>query len=382
MRVLAAVVVLCAMACAKGTDGATGPEGTRGAPGATGPTGATGLMGTTGPTGVTGPGGADGLLRIFGDGSAGSHTVSANEDWTTTPEPAAAENLQFTDFTVNPGVTLKVPSGTIIRCTGNVTINGVIDVGFGAEPGVGPFFPEGFGVTFPGVTPSHPGVALSFAVQGDMGTTQNRMRGGVGGKGLGGLQRRMLTRPGTFGGGAGATSLLTHVLGRRGGGSVVIITQGTLNVGAQGALHANAETWSGAAVPGVGGAGGGGGGVIILASMDSITNAGTLTANGSDGEVSGNNEAPGGGGGGGMVHLLAPDVTAGTVLALGGGAGASSPFSGGARAGGGGGGACAGSGGRGGAADVNAPSTLPGDAATPGAAGAIVTTLASPAALL
>jgi hypothetical protein len=56
---------------------------------------------------------AGSALRIYGNGAAGAKTVSANENWNTTPP----DDLQFTELTVDAGQTLTVPSGTVIRCT-------------------------------------------------------------------------------------------------------------------------------------------------------------------------------------------------------------------------------------------------------------------------
>src|SRR5262245_37476721 len=83
-----------------------------------------GAAGTPGTPGTPGAAGADGQLRIYGNGSAGARAIATDEDWTLTP----VDDPQFTDFTVNAGVTLTVPSGTVIRGTGTFTNNGKIVV--------------------------------------------------------------------------------------------------------------------------------------------------------------------------------------------------------------------------------------------------------------
>src|SRR5262245_58211752 len=116
LYMLLGVPLMMSPACVPAT-GETGPEGPQGPPGSQGPPGATGATGPTGPTGATGPigppgaAGANGSLRIYGDGSAGDRIFSADSI-------LAVGNLQFHDFTVNPGVTLHIHSGTVIRCTG------------------------------------------------------------------------------------------------------------------------------------------------------------------------------------------------------------------------------------------------------------------------
>ena len=88
-----------------------------------GPQGPDGPQGAMGAPGVDGVAGTDGSLRIYGNGSAGAHVVSVAEDWGSTPP----SNLMFTDFTINSGMTLDIPSGIVIRCKGTFTNNGTIN---------------------------------------------------------------------------------------------------------------------------------------------------------------------------------------------------------------------------------------------------------------
>ena len=78
----------------------------------------------TGPQGAQGPARADGSVAVYGDGSNGAAAIASNTTFTNV-------NAQYTSFTVNSGVTLIVPTGAIIRCTGTFTNNGtiVVDVG-------------------------------------------------------------------------------------------------------------------------------------------------------------------------------------------------------------------------------------------------------------
>src|SRR6185436_15592993 len=101
--------------------------------------------GTNGTNGMDGAAGGDGQLRIFGDGSAGAKTVAADEVWTGLTAPT---NPQFTDVTINAGTTLTVQSGTVIRCTGTFTNNGMIVVSVaaaGAFESSSAFLGESFG---------------------------------------------------------------------------------------------------------------------------------------------------------------------------------------------------------------------------------------------
>ncbi len=111
---------------APGQAGAQGQPGPQGAQGLAGLQGAQGQQGLQGPAGNPGAAGAPGDLRIYGDGSAGSRTVSNLEAWA--GSGVIALNLQFQNFTVNPGATLTVPSGTVIRVAGVFQNNGTIRV--------------------------------------------------------------------------------------------------------------------------------------------------------------------------------------------------------------------------------------------------------------
>jgi len=100
--------------------------GSDGAEGAAGPQGEMGDEGEMGDKGDKGDQGTDGQLRIYGDGSAGALTVTT--DSTLFVDVAADGNLMFTDVTIDAGVTLRVTSGVVIRCSGTFTNNGTVTV--------------------------------------------------------------------------------------------------------------------------------------------------------------------------------------------------------------------------------------------------------------
>jgi len=342
--------------------GALGPQG---------PQGPAGADGARGPAGPEGPMGEDGQLRIYGDGWAETNTVSANEDWRDAEELPA--NLQFTDFTVDPGVTLHVPSGLVIRCIGTFTNNGTIIVSTAAAGGLRAASGGRIRVDA-SVRPAHPGVAKSAPGAGEMGDDTYERKGGLGGLHLTEAEARLVLAPGIVGGGGGGASLGESDGGGGGGSFTVLAGIGVVN---NGTIIANGESVS------IGGGGGGAGGVVILASPYSVTNgaAGNIRANGGAGGDSDTNEGAGGGGGGGIVHLLAPSITNdGAISVAGGSAGTAGDFGSVIalpRAGGGGGGGCGGSGGNGGGVtDDDDPAE-----ASAGGSGFSVQTLVDPTAL-
>ena len=363
LLVLAVVTASCSGA--EGDRGPAGPAGTAGADGATGATGATGSQGpsgapgTQGVQGPQGPAGADGSLRVFGDGSAGALVVSAS--------PVTITNPQYTDVTVEAGVTWIVPSGTVIRCSGTFTNHGTIVVQTFARG------PTRGGNAFTFTTGGHPGIGADIAGLGEIGNDNGYGYLGANGPvGLGEQAARFLVRPGPAGGGGGGGNLNGH-----GGGTLVIVARdGIVNLGeilADGGSDSYNE-----------GTGGAGGGVVILASATSIDNAsGVVSADGGAGGDSGMGLGPGGGGGGGIIHLLAPNIVgAANATALGGGpgetgtAGSIVTFY---RGGGNAGGASCGGGGNGG--QVSAGATASPSDAGGGGPGCVLQTVADPTSL-
>jgi hypothetical protein len=346
LRCAGPIVVAMLVSCA----GEMGPAGERG------DEGAKGEPGDPGSSGETGLSGEDGSIRIYGDGSAGAHVVSGNEDWLSSPP----SNLQFTDFTIEAGGNLMVPSGTVIRVTGTFTNRGTIAA---VEGAVG-----GWGYLTAGV--SEKGIATTAATFGETGPDTEAAGGGAGGRGMRELQARSILSPGILAGGGGGASGVNGV-GGDGGASFTVLAGGAILNGVDATIEASGmDTLSGG--------GGGGGGVIILASRNSVTNEGTLNAKGGGGSFSSFDSGAGGGGGGGIIHLIAPVAALGTIN-VGGGLGGTNEMTvgGNPRAGGGGGGGSAGFGGGGGY--VQADGTAhPGQ---PGSEGFGLLTLADPSAL-
>lgn len=304
------------------------------------------------------------LMAVFGNGAAGPRTITEDIRF----QQADGANQQWTDFTINAGVTLTVQSGTVIRCLGKFTNNGTIIVETGAEGA------DRVGVdsSSPGSTRNAlPGISTLAAGNGEVGNTSDARSGGQFGSGLSEFEARLVLNPGTRAGGSGAAGLGA---GGAGGGSLVILASDEI------VLNGDIMAPGGNA-PSTGG-GGGGGGVIIIASAQKITSTqnAMLMANGGAGGDASNAEAAGGGGGGGIVHLIAPDiVNAGQTSVAGGSAGANGAagsVTAGTRAGGGGGGASGGSGGAGG--NVTAGVAADPEAAGNGASGFFLMTETDP----
>lgn len=263
-----------------------------------------------GVKGATGPAGPSGSLRIFGDGSAGAKVVATSTTLVDT-------NLQYTDFTVDTGVTLTVESGTIIRCTGTFTNNGTINVITSVFGGI---FDSGAGFNGAGLqafSEAHPALSIRTAESGEVNPVNTTFTaGGRRGRGLTVFQAHQLFEPGVFGGGGGAGNALLNAFGGRGGGTIVVLAQKSVVNSFNAAISANGGFAQ------IDGTGGGAGGVIVLASPGSITNNGALNANGGAGGPSDAFTAPGGGGSGGIIHLVTPSVLAtGTLSVTGGAAG-------------------------------------------------------------
>ncbi|MFA7480396.1 MAG: hypothetical protein WC314_07815 [Vulcanimicrobiota bacterium] len=336
-----------------GIQGEAGPSGTQGPPGPTG---------TQGPQGTEGAAGADGQLRIYGDGSAGSVTVSQNTDLATL---APNGNLQFTDFTINNGVILAVPSGTKIRCTGTFTNDGAIVVSpFASARG-----------SSGGGEQQTPAGGSFFGHQARQGTISVNTSAQQGLGGAGGLVSNAtpITNYDRLGGGAGASSFAGFV-GGTGGGTLTVLAQISVVNDLNGVIVASGES-------GDPGSGGGGGGFVTLASLTSVVHQGEIRVNGGDGGDSDTARGAGGGGGGGLVQLLAPSVTNTGSSLIGGGlrgaSGAAGSVTDVQRMGGGGGGGSIGGGGGGGGIDAaNTP-----EPAADGEIGAVIVSVQNPTAL-
>ncbi len=232
----------------KGAKGDTGEKGEKGEQGIQGLTGATGPVGLTGLTGATGTAGADGSIRIYGDGSAGDQTISANAIFN-------SDNTQYENFTVMNGVTLTVPSGTVIRCSGS-------------------FFNQGNINVLPALR-QHPKVSENGQVASGLQSGGNEAVGGIGGTALPEGAAKQIIRAGFLGGGDGYK--LDSEAGSSGGGNLVILCKNGISnlVGAT----ITADGLDGGDLS----RGGGGGGIVILASQSSVVNQGTIFARGGSG---------------------------------------------------------------------------------------------------
>lgn len=300
--------------------------------GTQGPQGASGAQGSQGATGPQGPQGPAGAIGLYGDGSAGSLNVSVGNtvdlrDSARVNLLSGRTNFQFTSVTIDGS--LIVPSGTVIRVTGNVIVNGTITVDTAAAS-------EG-GLTNPGIANSSAAVFY-------------------GGRGLALLQASNVQNT-ILGGGAGHTSLNTNTAGF-GGGAFFIYAQGSVSIQVGGAINANGGSASNSSsLPSYVGAGGGAGGVIVIVGKSSLSVGGAIRANGGNGSNAASNQSTtvygGGGGGGGIIRLLSssPISITGTVQANGGNggtnAGSTNTFAT-SSGNGGGGGASGGVGGNGG----------------------------------
>jgi hypothetical protein len=282
----------------------------------------------------------------YGDGSAGAVTLN-----TTVSNLPADTNFEFTDLTIAPATTIGVSSGTVIRCTGNFTNNGTLNVITGAGGG----FTDDAAVDGDTLTfiyqPPHPGWSPRLPTNGEVAANFGKATGGLGGSAIPPGGAVQLLQPGIYGGGGGANS--TIGAGGSGGGALVVLVQGTFTN--NGSIQANGGS-------GIHSSGGGGGGIIIIASKTAIDNgAGRLIAQGgASADVFNSSaaiEGSGGAGGGGIVHLLAPAITQGIIDVGGGPSGAVSatPLSAPIHRAGAGGGGCGGQGGSGGLVPAGNP---------------------------
>lgn len=273
----------------------------------------------------------DTLGKVFGgDGSDGALSVPSG----TTNIDASSANLVVKDYTsisISVGATLaltnKASDGTVLylRCQGNVTISGTIDLdGDGGAGGAseGATGTNGFLSDYLGNDGKGTGGEVSAVGRGGGGGGASLLNDGQNGSGIG--------TPGT--GGTKSRYIFS---------SDVIKIMREIGVACgSGGGGGGRDTNDGDSQ--TGGAGGAGGGVLIIECAGSLVFDGTIDANGSDGG-SGNYNSPndfsgGGGGGGGVVLILANTITTNTgTVNVDGGAGGTNTGTGGSYAGGDGG---------------------------------------------
>jgi hypothetical protein len=259
--------------------------------------------------------GSAGVSSDYGNGSDGDVIISDDTSLSATLDGDAVVK-QYNSLVINSGKTLTVNNrckGLIIKCAGDVTINGIIDMSaLGARAsGIETSFASEVGlhtVVQPGANAGANGSGIQTG-GGGAGSTGGGYGGGGGngGKGTaycggagGGGGGGGITEyggaggsgddAGTPGAGGGAYQAGWGGNGGQGGGVVVIIAYGKITIGAGAYIKANGSQGG---EPGYGygtyggHGGGGGGGVILLLSRDTYTNSGTLEVSGVDGAGNG-----------------------------------------------------------------------------------------------
>src|SRR5215468_5221822 len=171
------------------------------------------VPGSQGPPGMNGTNGADGSLRIYGDGSLGDKTFSQSEDLVNFLQNNSA---QFRNLTIDPGVTLTIPSGAVVRCSESFVNNGTIQV----ETSASDFL---FGSSGPGS-----GVSREPASNGEFGDDSENRNGGAGGVALASGEAKFLLDADPRGGGAGGGVPGFGERGGAGGGRLIILARTAL----------------------------------------------------------------------------------------------------------------------------------------------------------
>jgi hypothetical protein len=281
----------------------------------------------------------------FGDGGDSSRTVSVDTD-----DGLIYKN--YTDLTVSSTKTLTVASGSIILCTGTLTLDGDISV-TGVAGGAGGLCPSSAGPGNGGAGGTSGGY-IFIAAKNIVGAGNIYANGGNGGDGEAGGSAGGDGGPGTSGG--SSTLIISHIL------NPTITTQGG-NGGSTGGTGGTAGTKysinndvfnltsvfiTPTLIKSLGGGGGGGGCNAVAGnvagggggaggSLGDIGGSGSAGANGT-GAYRGGGGA-GGGGAGGFIFIISENIDSDIVLyANGGNGGSGGAASGGGGAGGRGGG--------------------------------------------
>lgn len=308
--------------------------------------------------GVVGNVNADDTIK-FGEAVDGDFNSTGNTVWSVASDDSAYVSKQFRNFTLNTGHTLTIDKrnkGMIIRCTGNVIINGSIDQNNkaarialnagGAAWGtvanisfVSPTLPltmvtrlaltagaggkggNGGATNSTGGNGMAGGLGGAFGGSGGGGggaggagtsTGQGGGGGGAGNGGAGGLGDTDSMKNGIVGGvgagtggaaGGGGTlgSGLGTAGGLGGGGLIIIMCKGTLTISATGTIKASStgvggNGGAGAGTLGTGGGGGAGagGGGVYIGKRGTYSNLGAITVNGGGGGSGGGGSGCGG----------------------------------------------------------------------------------------
>ncbi|MCC5644811.1 hypothetical protein LC607_18070 [Nostoc sp. CHAB 5824] len=250
-----------------------------------------------------------GGIGVQGDYTLNSGSASLNGDY------------YYRDFTLAAGATINCTTGFLyIKCSGNVTINGSINISAPISGG------GRFGSSFsPQDYPASSGQGIGGATGhgASASPTYNYAQFLAGSGGASGFSR---VSGAAF---AGFTSQ-----GGNGGGCIIIEAAGTITIGGTiisdggDAINPGATSIGAPVIAKLAGGGGGSGGLIFLKSLNSIavTAAATLSVKGgrgANGYVFGDTSFVygGGGGGGGYIVLVSPNVnTTGATISLTGGA--------------------------------------------------------------
>lgn len=252
----------------------------------------------------------------------------------------------FRNFTVPVGATVTISQFARILCSGDVTIDGTVEV-TPLSLGGGFFITSALNVTG-GLSGSGPGagtgVNLSYG-----GASYNYAAAPYGSGGASGFGE-MLS--------AGSARIAS---GGKGGGGIWIEARGKINV--TGTIRAIGEAGGtgslNSGTANISGGGGGSGGLVLLSSLSGINllAASSIDVRGGAGgaAVAGASKG-GGGGGGGQIVLISPSNNSSGIILVAGGADGTT-LSGGTSLGGGSG---AGFGGRGGGAALGAPTATSG----------------------
>lgn len=277
----------------------------------------------------------DGTTTFSGVPNVPGATVLGTSSWSPSASTyTAPRSMFFHNLTINSGVTLIVPTGMIIYCSGTLTNNGTITwsganasgatAGAAATSGANGIFGAG-AAGGNGATGAGSGTASTLdsywvAAQGGTGGTGSSGAGGSGSNsqnwasanpaGSIGAAFTLFTgcqiglssqiRPlggGNGGGGGGGDS--THSGGGGGGGAGVgIINAKTIVNG--GTIKANGGNGAAGVAANAGGGAGGAGGALLINTV-SYTNTGTVTANGGTGGAGAGTGTAGGTGSNGPV---------------------------------------------------------------------------------
>jgi hypothetical protein len=283
-----------------------------------------------GAPGATGSTGADGKLGVWGSGVDGDVTFDSSV--------AIDPNKQYRNVTIAAGTSVSMVQGQTLRCTGTLTISGLIFVNAANTGGSLTTVTANHYVSA-SLAP-HPGISQP-AGNSECGLAGVTKDAGVIGLGMSLNAAKAVTSVNrqTSGGGGGGSA---GSFGGSGGGGIALRCKEGISITSTGTISAPGQDASG-------GSGGGGGGIVILASQGEISHAGTINVSGGDGGAASASSCPGGGGGGGFVHLIASSVAnTGTIDVTGGAFGPNAvAVTDTIHCGGGGGGASYGSGGQG-----------------------------------